>query len=641
MGHISIENNKQDYYGLVRKTDLLLRAEFPYLETTIYQTENEDFVIHLKNRKVDFQAIEHEFEKSIRPIFVPLKVSLKKPKGKSKIIVQLEDKDIPKGLQGILMPKHKWADMLMSKFPNINFYKISDEAGLVHIHIANYWIEEKNGKKKYQFLNRFQEDKLVDFLKKHQSGMEFKIHIDELEEPPPEKNGFSKDNSSAYYCNRLTRNKPKYIQRDDSIWYDNVSGIFEGSFKKNNLFFLQEDEYACYIDFSVYPNVDLRYCILLYQRIFLTPPITKDIDEWFKKIGVKRADFIELVRRERITIVLVQEVSRYDRRFLDEVYAINPNALVTQRAVGSLQQCDIVETADNYILGDGISAKELKFISDMVAKQGKMDASLVFKSLAWPVVAKRKSFDVLQSGGILSASVYGVNKIISNPPDGKLSESEEYLVNRFSYTAHLSNALNATYFPVRGEDGYTDAAYTESMGTLLNFYKSATMASLKNYVAGEQLLLQGSSAINPVELFKMNNYIYILELEEVLNKESIYPNSKRLIETLANLSQEEQVEKMKFYNQEVKKFLKAQTKANVIVDLTAQAFTTALGMSSGLPTGPAMFILKLLSKKPLRGLSPVRGIMEKIDLAMNQNEADVENIHFLSRINRVAKFKEV
>ncbi|MEX0287949.1 MAG: hypothetical protein AB3N14_02470 [Flavobacteriaceae bacterium] len=641
MGYISIENNKQYYHGLVRKTDLLLRAEFPYLETTIYQTENERFVIHLKNKKIDFETIDHEFEKSIRPIFVPLKLSLRKPKGKPRIIAQLEDKDIPKGLQGILMPKHKWADMLMSKFPNINFYKISDEDGIVHIHIANYWIEEKNGRRKYQFLTRFQESKLVDFLKKHQSGMEFRIHIDELDEPPSEKNSFSKDDASTYYCNRLALNKPKYIQRDDSIWYDNVTGIFEGTFKKNNLFFLQEDEYTCYIDFSIYPNVDLRYCILLYQRIFLTPPITKDIDEWFKKIGIKRAHFMELVLRERITIVLVQEVSRYDRKFLDEVFSINPNGLVTQRAVGSLQQCDIVETADNYIFGDGVSAKELQFISDMVAKQGKMDAAMVFKLLAWPMVAKRKSFDVLQSGGILSASVYGVNKIICNPHNGKLSENSEFMLNVFSYAAHLSNAFNATYFPVKGEDGFTDATYTETMGTLLNFYKSATMASLKNYVAGEQLLFQGNSVINPVELFKMNDYISILELEDVLSKESIYPNSKRLIETLANLNKEEQYEKMKYYNAEVKKFLNAQTKANIIVDLTAQAITAALGMSGGLPVGSAMFILKLLSKKPLRRLSPVRGLLEKIDLAMNQNEADIENIHFLSRINRVAKFREV
>ena len=107
----------------------------------------------------------------------------------------------------------------------------------------------------------------------------------------------------------------------------------------------------------------------------------------------------------------------------------------------------------------------------------------------------------------------------------------KFLVNVFSYAAHLSNAFNATYFPVRGESGFTDAAHTESMGTLLNFYKSATTTSLKNYVAGERQLLQGNLTIGPIELFKMNDYISILELEEVLSKENIYPNSKRLIET--------------------------------------------------------------------------------------------------------------
>jgi len=186
MGYISIKDNKQDYYGLVRKSDLLLRAEFPDLETTIYQTDKDDFVIYIKNKKVDFETVEHEFEKSIRPIFVPLKLSLKKPKDHTKIITNLEDKDIPKGLQGVLMQKFRWADMLMSKFPDINFYKISDEPGILHIHIANYWIKEKTSKK-YQFLTRFQEGKLVDFLRKYQSGLEFRIHIDELIEPPPHK----------------------------------------------------------------------------------------------------------------------------------------------------------------------------------------------------------------------------------------------------------------------------------------------------------------------------------------------------------------------------------------------------------------------------------------------------------------------
>ncbi|HBC04961.1 MAG TPA: hypothetical protein DC015_12425, partial [Aequorivita sp.] len=280
MSYITIKNDEQKNYGLVRKTDLNLRAKYPELQTFIYQTSDDSFIIYIKNRKVDFGTIEEEFEKSIKPIFLPVAISTRKPKGKTKLIPSLEDRDIPNGMQGVLMPMSRWADMLMSKFPHINFYKITDEQGILNIHIANYWIEQ-NGIRKKQFLTRFQEGNLIDFLKRHQSGLEFRIHIDELDSPPTQQNGFSKDEATVYYCNHIVRNKPKFIQRDESIWYDNINAIYEGNFRKNGLFFLNENEYACYIDFSVFPNVDLRYCILLYQRIFLSPPIIKNMDEWF------------------------------------------------------------------------------------------------------------------------------------------------------------------------------------------------------------------------------------------------------------------------------------------------------------------------------------------------------------------------
>tara|TARA_R110002111_G_scaffold85992_4_gene134738 strand:+ start:1 stop:1587 length:1587 start_codon:yes stop_codon:yes gene_type:complete len=527
----------------------------------------------------------------------------------------------------------------MSKFPNINFYKIIDEPGVLNIHIANYWIEQ-DSIRKLQFLTRFEEGNLVDFLKRYQSGLEFRIHIDELENPPIQKNGFSKDETAAYYCSNIVLNKPKYIQRDESIWYDNINSIYEGNFRKNSLFFLKEDEYACYIDFSIFPNIDLRYCILLYQRIFLSPPITKNMGDWFKQLSIKKSDFLELILRDRITLILVQDISRYDRKFLDEVYALKPNTIVSRRAVACLQQCDIVETADNYLFGDGISIKELKFISEVVAKKSKMDASILFKTLTWPITAKRESFDVLQLGGILSASVYGVNKIIDNPPKVNISKSSEFMLNVFSYAAHLSNSLNATYFPVKGQDGFTDAIYTETMGTLLNFYKRATVNSLKNFVDGEQQLIKGNTLIEPIELVKMNDWMSILELEEVLSKEIVYPNSKRLLETLAGLNPEEQKQKVEVYNTEVQKFLKAQRKTGVIVDLTAQTLNLGISVASGLPTGPMLFVLKMLGKNPLRSLNPVRSLMEKIELALNQDEEDIKNIHYLSRINRVAKLKE-
>lgn len=639
MRYISIKNDEQKNYGLIRKADLNLRSKYPELQTVIYQTLDDSFVIQIKNRKVDLVTVEQEFEKSIKPIFLRVSLSKRKPKRKVTLVPSLEDKDIPKGMQGILMSMSRWANMLMSKFPYINFYKITDERGVLNIHIANYWIEQ-NGIRKFQFLTRYQEGTLTDFLRRYKSGLEYRIYVDELENPPTNNNGFSKDESKVYYCNNLGHKKPEYIQRDESIWYDNIDAIYEGNFKKNSLFFLNADEYTCYVDFSVFSNVDLRYCILLYQSIFLSPPVTKNMDEWFKQLELKKSHFLELIMRERITLILIQDISRYDRKFLAEVFTLKPDAIVSRRAVASLQQCDIVETADNYLFGDGVSIKELKFISELVAKKTKLDASFLFKTLTWPIIAKRESFDVLQLGGVLSASVYGVNKIIENPPHKNISKNSEFMLNVFSYAAHLSHSLNATYFPVKGEDGFTDASYTESMGTLLNFYKGATVDSLKKFIEGEQQLIKGNTLIEPIKLIKMNKFIPILELEEVLSKEIVYPNSKRLLEKLAVLNPEEQKQKVEFYNTEVQKFLKVQRRTGVIVDLGTQSLNLALGVASGLPTGPMLFILKLLGKKPFKALNPIRGLMEKIELALNQDLKDTKNIHYLSRINRVAKLKE-
>jgi hypothetical protein len=109
---------------------------------------------------------------------------------------------------------------------------------------------------------------------------------------------------------------------------------------------------------------------------------------------------------------------------------------------------------------------------------------------------------------------------------------------------------------------------------------------------------------------------------------------------LASLNPEEQKQKVELYNTEVQKFLKAQRKTGVVLDLGAQSLNLALGVASGLPTGPMLFMLKLLGKRPFNSLNPVRGLMEKIELALNQDEKDTKNIHYLSRINRVAKLKD-
>lgn len=623
--------------GPIRRADLNLRAEYPEYKTTIYRIEKNDFLIHIENTKQDFESIKTHFEERLKPILTRVRLAKKKPNIYLEIIPSMLDSEISKGLEGILMTKSEWINLLDLKFPKINFYKITDHTGVINIHIANYKIKEGNTTK-LVFLDKYSKQQLESFFNNHKSPLEFNIVIDEFENKPDLIPGYQKDDNSSFVFAKNLEPKPLFTQRDETLWYDNVDHIFEGSFTKNDLFFYNENEFACYVDFSVFPNIDLRYHLLLYQMIYLTPPLEKKIDDWLKTLGITRNEFIELIVRERIKLVLTQDNARYDISFMNDVFELMPNSIISKRAVSCLQQCDIIELSDNYIFNTPECIEELKFISEMSSKFVKGNSKLIYDMAVWPIKARRKSFEILHRSGILSASLYGVNMIIDNPPSNNINDATDFLLKVYSPSIHLAHALNATYFPFQGENGYTDGDYAEMMGKLLNFFKFSTLDNFKTFIDTESLLQNGNSFISPVNIMQVNTYDSILYFEEILNKELIFPNGRRLIETLAALSPEEQKEKIAYYNREIQQFSRRKEMYGKTFDLSVKCLNALIGHSTGVPTGPILTGIKLASNGFFKRVSPIRHIMEKVEQAM-ENSADRRNIHFLSKINRAVKLK--
>ncbi len=72
-----------------------------------------------------------------------------KPETYLEIIDRIADNEISKNFEGIPMSKITLFNLLHSKFPRINFYKLSDDSGEVNIHIANYTVTEGKTKKNH------------------------------------------------------------------------------------------------------------------------------------------------------------------------------------------------------------------------------------------------------------------------------------------------------------------------------------------------------------------------------------------------------------------------------------------------------------------------------------------------------------
>lgn len=437
---------------------------------------------------------------------------------------------------------------------------------------------------------------------------------------------------------RLRKNTSfDFSKRDEAIWFDNIDKIFDGSFTKKDLDFFHPDHYSCYVDFSAFENIDIRNHLLLFQTIYLTPPFDKSIIHWLTEANISKNEFLDLIAKGRIKLILTQPEFRYDIPLILEAYSANPNAVVSHRALAVLQQIDLVEMSDNYLLNDPNLLKEFVPILMNVAKNLNLDSKFMYETLLWPIKARRKSFEHLFMKGIFGTASFGVNNAIET----KYSEivgrdlSFEFTVN--SSSIHLASSLDATYFPFRSENGYTDQFYANAMGDLLNFYKNANIQNLNSYLENKEQAYKGVIQINPIDVIHINNYISITELEREISKNATSFGGKFLMETLGALSEKDRIQKIQYYNSEVVKNINKKEKSAFAIDLGTNLALDGAGILTGFSfVGSALSVIKKSSAVIIDQIG-TNDFSNKLENAIKN--PDKTNIHYLTKINRVAKLK--
>lgn len=628
-----------NYQGPVRRTDLYLRTKHPDVITTIYKINERQFLIKCDNIEGDFYKFKEHFNHSIRLIGAFVDLVENTPDAFIEIIPNISDKEISKDFEGISLSKSGLLHLLISKFPHVHFYKIEDGDRTVTIYTAAFK-EQEGTTTYYRFLNNTDREKIQQFLDNFKSPIVFTIQEEEVEKPETLKSfDYLNPIQFIYAANFKRHNVQEFSLRDEALWFDNVDKIFEGKYKKEDLFFYDPNEYACYVDYSIFDNIDIRNHLFLFQTVYITLPFEKNIEDWLKQSKVKKNEFFELVKKNRIKIALTQPEFRYDIHFINEIYKINPNAVITRRALATLQQIDIVEMSDQYLLNDIQTIKELKKFCEIIGENTKLSPKSTYDFFTWPIRARRDSFEKLNNAGLFSMPAFGVNTAIEKSISDAVKKDLSFEFTTNSSSIHLSNSLNATYFPFKTQDGYSDAYYANVMGEVLNFYKSANSKTIKSYINNRQKINSGILPISPIDIVEINDYIPITELEEVLSKDVIFPNSKRLIESLSELSDEERKVKITHYNAEVNKKLNNKSKSENVIDLGKNVLMDAAGALTGFAAiGSAFSLARIGGKKLTASVPLIKNIVNKIEEAIN-SDTDKANIHYLTKINRVARVK--
>lgn len=493
----------------VRRDDLRLRSRYPSLKTKIFEIEAERFLIYVQNPFDDRDALCEEFNNSIRFITSPVKLTFKLPEKFIKEIPVIADSEIGDNFAGIGWTVNQFYNLLYSKFPFLKSIIIdSVENGVVKIHFT-------------KGLSGLYNSQLTSFLESISGNcIKFKALFDGSGQE-----SFKVSSETNHVLTilptRWNKKKIEYEERDEAFWFDNVKGIYQGSITKENILGQRSQKNSCYIKYSQFSNVNIRNGLLLFDHVYVELPIDTNIDVFCKQQQIYEDDLFSLVLQGRITFVTNQPYDRIDSDFLNNIYKIKPEAVLSRRALSALILADLVEINKKYLITDEI----MSFLTPDMFKSvlpSVIDAKTVYNIITWPRQAIRKSLNVLMLNSSANISSLGINNCIEIPQNHPNHDALEFEFVIHSEFVHIASALNSFYFPFWG-DKYETKAQSSVMYNMLNFFKCQSEADVNQFNSRVNTLLNGESHLSALDLLDVNIFPPV---EDILQFSETYCASK-------------------------------------------------------------------------------------------------------------------
>jgi len=611
-----------NYDGWCRRIDLNLRAKFPYLATRIFKKGNDEYQIYIESEIDDFASLENIFNREIRYLTAPIKVINEIPTSYELEIDGISDKDIPSNFEGIPFTLNQTFIHISSVHSDVTFNKIFEDHKNKIIIIE---VCESTGSNTISNIQTTLEALKFPYSFNIMTGVSLKQQIkvpDEVFNIAPSK---SKEMLSC-----------EFLVRDEGLWHDNIDSFYDGSYKKSDLYFIDQTKTSCLVNFAKFQNANIRNHLLLYDVVYCVLPLSTDMPEFLNAQKITKDEILDLVRRGRLKIINTQPEIRLDYGFINEAYEENPSAVISRRALAALAAIDLVELNEAYIFSDPELDPYIYPLLKAVSEVTNTNIDTISNFILWPKYALRNSLDILNQSGPIGIAGYGVNKpIIDSWPKNKDKEKYEFEFSISSDQVHLAHALDATYFPFYiDNEEYTDHPYALMMGELLNFYKSMRYGALNQSFNLKEMKKINNPSLSLISTFDINDYIPISSFEEEVTSSIIRKGMKSLFSELSLLDEPKRNQCICDYNTEIDKVLKNKNASKHALDLGEDAIGLAVPF---IATGK-----KLITKgtqaamKKFPAIQSVSEIIE--DKALGSNEK-TRNISLLSRVNRVARLK--
>ncbi len=630
--------------GTVQRNDLNLRIECIGLETEIFQTETYKFVIYCANYKGDFEELSQHFYSSIRQAGAHVVLTNCRPTEFLNRIETIPLSAVVNGFRATCVTVSDLDNFIRSKFYNIDISKISIPKEGINFEIqieVSRETEEPQMKKMREIL--LDADLGTDAITvKYATDDHYKQQVEDFSNKNTEDQRIKQYKNSFDVMHLSLHKEFPFAIAEADFWFERAEDIYAGKVTRNDLPFYRGDSLKCFLDFSIFDNINLRNVLLLYDTVYLALPIEDRLTRFLEQQSVTHEELIDLVDMGKVVLLLPNLESRYDKKLLLEVYKRNPAAIVGRRGINTLLASYLAETKHQY---ERRLPNIYKIASDIYMKgieQREPNVQNIARLIAWPITATADSFRYLNQNSPMAVSNFGINSVIYDnvvKNDAEKKISFEFTVN--SLSTHIASALKATYFPFQhhgaDEAKYSDVGVSNILGDFLKlyWYDADNLQNIKD------MHRQGNEDF--LSLFACKNNIGISKVALMADEYKMHEGFRDILASLGQMDGEQRKCKIREYNDllfEVSK-VRGNSQGGLLKFM--------LGSAGFLPLDYGIsFILSLLgmvkekadSSPCMKRAAEMKAIEKCImDYGVLSEKQSVEDIYLLDKISSVAILK--
>ncbi len=611
--------------GYARRIDLKFRARFPNLQTQIYEVTKNCFQIVFSDSEQNAESLSEEFNSSICFATENVTLSNKPPKTYIRMISKIPDTHSMSQMNGLPLRKIDLINLISSKFAAIEILDVEVDPGMGSATILlGEKISESDGSKLFQFLSQLE------------LPLSFSTYVSPDKKPDI---SLALNDPMFILASALRPRSPSYVRADEEFWFENIDQIASSNFALDRFPGIGGDPFRCYLDLTLGEmHINLRQALLLYDEVWCSLPLHDSHDAFLSQQGLTEDDLLVAVGSGRLKIVTTQPEERLRLPFLDRLFERCPTAILGRRTTAALLMADLAHTAEVSFLNERMVADAIQQLAHMLSELEGIPSRKLLSGFLWPLMSRRDCLQGLLDRGSKAGPALGLADALSTQLQAKFGLDLSLETKMFSESVHIAHALNATLFgPLNEPQYFTHLKFW--IGRHLNFHSNFNERNHSMWRENEERDASGQNTLPSVQLFEFDKRVPIQEILEDSALGSDRLRGRGLYRRLAELPLEERHCEVERLNGLLRKLSRKERNGEIALDITDVGISAAEFLMAlfAPPVSTIRRLSKPMIEKARRNRSVDTVIMKLEDKMLNTSDA--KDLHFLSRVSRVASFR--